>query len=223
MYRSLSRLGDRKLLRDLAAAVARECISTAEVLLLIAEVDARRLYLSAAYPCMREYCVGELHLSVDAASKRIQVARAARQCPVLFEALVDGRLHLTGARLLAPHLTTENAVELISACTHKTKAQIETLIAERFPGTEVMQLVYEPATVRKAPDASETVDDPGHALGHVGTFGNQRAPPMKTGCPAKSSWTIPPRPSLTSRLFGVMTSAPGFVAEERGPTRGNGL
>ncbi|MGH7340592.1 MAG: HNH endonuclease, partial [Candidatus Rokuibacteriota bacterium] len=85
---------DEDLLRDLATLVARDRAITADILAHIAEVDARRLYLPAAYPSMHAYCVGALHLADDAAYKRVQAARAARRFPQLFEAVADGRLHL---------------------------------------------------------------------------------------------------------------------------------
>ncbi len=59
---SLSHLSDHALLRDLAALVARDRETTAALLAHIAEVDARKLYLPAAYPSMFLYCVQELHL-----------------------------------------------------------------------------------------------------------------------------------------------------------------
>src|SRR5262245_8324945 len=67
---SRTHLSDDALLRDLATATARERGATAEVLALIAEVDDRKLYLPAGYASMYAYCVGELHLSEDAACKR---------------------------------------------------------------------------------------------------------------------------------------------------------
>jgi hypothetical protein len=99
---------------------------------------------------MHEYCVQELRLYDDAASKRIQVARKAREFPALWAALADGRLHLTGARLLAPHLTAGNVEGLITAATLKRKAEIEKLLAERFPQSDVPTLVRAiPATAAR--------------------------------------------------------------------------
>ncbi|MEO5618344.1 MAG: hypothetical protein ABIS67_11270, partial [Candidatus Eisenbacteria bacterium] len=91
---SLSHLSNQVLLRSLAALVAQNRATTADLLAHIAEVDARKLYLPAAYPSMFAYCVGELRLSEDSAFKRIRVARKARQFPAIFEAIADGRLHL---------------------------------------------------------------------------------------------------------------------------------
>ncbi|TMQ62517.1 MAG: HNH endonuclease, partial [Candidatus Eisenbacteria bacterium] len=126
---SLSHLSDRELLRGLVSLLAHERATTAAVLAHIAEVDARRLYLPAAHPSMYAYCVQELGLSEDAAYKRIQAARVARQFPVIFEALAEGRLHLTAVGLLAPHLIPENADELLAAAAGKTKTEIEELLA----------------------------------------------------------------------------------------------
>jgi 5-methylcytosine-specific restriction endonuclease McrA len=137
----LTHLADSTLIRDLSSLVARDRLTTAELLAHIAEFDARRLYLPAGYPSMAAYCVGELRLSEDAAAKRIQAARAARRFPAIFAALADGRLHLTGVGLLAPYLIEATADELLAAATHKTKAEIERLLAERFPRPDVLAWV----------------------------------------------------------------------------------
>jgi hypothetical protein len=129
----LSHVSDAALAGDLAAAAARDRASTAILLAHIAEFDARKLYLPAAHPSMFSYCVGELRLSEDAAYKRIQSARAARKFPAIFEAVADGRLHLTAIVMLGPWLTPENAGELLAAATHKSKPEIELLLATRFP------------------------------------------------------------------------------------------
>src|ERR1041385_5215349 len=106
---SLSHVRDAELLRDLTELVIRDRVTTAILLAHIAEVDARRLYVRAGYPSMHAYCVDELRLSEDAAKRRTQAARAARQFPAIFQAIAEGRLHLTGVCLIAPHLTAANA------------------------------------------------------------------------------------------------------------------
>jgi hypothetical protein len=138
---SLTHLGDRELLRDLATLVAQDRQTTALVLAHIAEVDARKLYLPAAYPSMHAYCVKELRLSEDAAFRRITVARVARRVPAIFAAIADGRLHLSAVSMLVPYLREENADELLGAAAHKSRLDLEQLIAERFPGTESLPLV----------------------------------------------------------------------------------
>ena len=76
-------------------------------------------------------------MSEEAACKRIRAARAAREFPALFPALAEGRLHLGGVVLLAPYVSEETAGELLAVATHKSKAQIERLLAERFPRRDV--------------------------------------------------------------------------------------
>jgi len=109
---SLTHLSNEVLRSELTTKAVREKEATAELLAHIAEFDERKLYLPAAYESMLAYCIGELGLSKDEAKKRIHVARAGRTCPGVFEALEQGRVHLTGLRILAPHLTSENADEL---------------------------------------------------------------------------------------------------------------
>jgi hypothetical protein len=69
---SLTHLSNEALRRALSTTAASERGATAELIAHIAEFDARKLFLRAAYPSMFAYCVGELHLSEDAAKKRLQ-------------------------------------------------------------------------------------------------------------------------------------------------------
>ena len=103
--------------------------STADLLAFIAESDRRRRYAQFGYGSMKEYCVKVLRLSDDAAAKRIQVARKARFLPMIFEAIADGRVHLTGMRQLVPFIDDENVNDLIAAATHRTYREIEWLLA----------------------------------------------------------------------------------------------
>ena len=54
-------------------------------LALLAEVDARRLYLGEGCSSLFTYCTQVLHLSEHAAYHRIEAARAARQYPVILD------------------------------------------------------------------------------------------------------------------------------------------
>ena len=163
------------LLRNLASHLSQDCTNTATVLADLGEVDFRKLYVPASYPSMFMYCVHEHHMSEDVAYKRIQAARAAREFPALFPALAEGKLHLTAVVLLAPNLSPANADELIAAATHKTKAQIELLLAERFPKPDLPTLVraiappasealaarpVDPSIASNAPTCMELVPEP---------------------------------------------------------------
>ena len=138
---SLSHVGDSELTRGLSALVAQDRVTTARLLAHIAEFDARRLYLPAAYPSMHAYCVHELHMSEDMAVDRIAVARAARRFPVILGAVADGRLSLTSIRLIAPHLQPEGADELLASAAGLTITQTRELIASRFPRSESLAMM----------------------------------------------------------------------------------
>ena len=136
----LSHLADGTLLKKLDMLVTQDRSTTAELLAHLAEVDERKLYLPAACHSMYAYCVRELHMSEDMAFKRIQAARAARKFPTVFPALADGRLHLSAVVLLAPHLTPDTVTDLLAAARHKTRAEIELLLAQRFSQPDVPTL-----------------------------------------------------------------------------------
>jgi len=158
---SLKHLADSTLLNNLATLVGQDRITNAALLAHLAEVDERKLYRPAAYPSMFLYCVNELHMSEDAAYKRISVARTARQFPAIFPLLAEGRLNQTAVLLMAPHLTSSTADELLAAATHKTKPEIELLLAERFPRPDVPALLQAIAPAA-APDerAPQSVQAP---------------------------------------------------------------
>ena len=92
------------------------------------------------------YCTERLHLSEAEAYLRIAAARASREHPTILAMLADGRLHLTAIAKLAPHLTPENRDALLQRATHRTKREIEELVAELAPRSDVQ------ATIRKLPE-----------------------------------------------------------------------
>ena len=107
------------------------------------EVDARRLYLAEGCASLFTYCRQVLHLSEHAAYHRIEAARAAGRFPVILERLAEGAVNLTAIGLLAPVLTTRNHLEVLDAARHKSKRDIEELVAQKRPRPDA------PASIRK--------------------------------------------------------------------------
>jgi hypothetical protein len=138
-------LSDRELLDEVHRLATTERQATARVVASLAELDARRLYLGEGFSSLFTYCVQALHLSEHAAYNRIEAARAARRFPVVLERLADGSVHLTAIRLLAPHLTPENHLTLLDAVRHRSKREIEHLVATLSPQPDVVP------SVRKLP------------------------------------------------------------------------
>jgi hypothetical protein len=133
----LSTMSDQELVARLRELLREERRLTAAVLVHLGEVEARKLYLPAACSSIHVYCTRVLGMSDDEAFKRIRAARAMRRHPVVGEAVATGRLHLTGVVLLAPHLTDDNAAELVAEASGKRKSEIEVLLARRAPRPDV--------------------------------------------------------------------------------------
>ena len=152
--RPLASVSDDVLLRRLAEILGQSRRVEAELVAHIAEVDERRLWAREAFPSLFAYCTEALHLSEGEAYLRIAAARALHEHPVLLGMLSDGRLHLSGIALLVPHLTTENRQTLLQRATHRSKRQIEELIASVAPRADAPSLMRR-LPVRAAPTTLE--------------------------------------------------------------------
>jgi len=142
---TLRPLSDDALLRRLSEVMRQSRRSEAGLIALIAEVDARKLYAREATSSMFVYCTEVLHLSEHEAYLRIAVARASRKHPLLLTMLRDGRLHLAAIAKLAPHLTAGNREGVLKRAVHKSKLQVEELVAELIPRPDA------PPAMRKLP------------------------------------------------------------------------
>jgi hypothetical protein len=144
-------LADDSVLQAFDASLSQTCAATATMLAYLGELDHRKLYVRAAYPSMHQYCVREKHMSEHTANKRIRVARIAREFPAIFPMLAEGQLSLSAVLLLAPHLTAGTADGLLAAAAHRTNAEIELLLAHRFPRPDVPALA-QPLSVQEMCD-----------------------------------------------------------------------
>jgi hypothetical protein len=157
---ALTHIADEKLLADLAALVSSDRQTTAMLIAHIAEVDARELFKPAACSSMHAYCTRVLHLSADAAFTRIRAARAGREFPQIFDAIADGRVHLSGVVLLAPHLRADNVDRLIEEATHRSKLEIEMLVARLAPRPDVPTKVSSIVPPEQLPSRLELAPGP---------------------------------------------------------------
>jgi 5-methylcytosine-specific restriction endonuclease McrA len=156
-------MSSAELLASARALVRRSHDVEADLLVHLAEIDDRRLYLECPFPSMFAFCVGELSFSEDAAYNRIMVARAGRRFPLIIEAIREGRVHLWGMRLLVPHLTEANHRELIAQAFGKTKRDIEERIAALAPRAPVASTVRSvpPQVATNGSALAEHAHDPG--------------------------------------------------------------
>ena len=142
---SLRRLPDVELVARLKDLAARERDITAELVAHLAELETRSLHLQAGYGSLFVYCRDALRLSEHESYNRIEVARAARRYPVIFERLASGEVNLTTIRLLAPYLTPENHLQVLEEARGKKKTAVEEMVARLAPWPD------EPVVIRKLP------------------------------------------------------------------------
>src|SRR5687767_5590030 len=135
-------LSDEQLLAEVSRLAMDERQATTALIRCLMEVDARRLYLPQGYSSLFAFCTQALHLSEHAAYGRIEVARAARRLPALVLHLEDGSVTVTNARMLAPHMTEANCEELLAAARHRSKREMEEIVARLRPQADVRSTVW---------------------------------------------------------------------------------
>src|ERR687892_2933264 len=155
-----SQLSDADLLAELPRLAARERDATVALIAHLAELDARRLYLAEGCASLFTYGTQILHLSEHAAYGRIEAARAARRYPLLLDRLADGSVTLTTVTLLAAHLTPENHRDLLDQARHKSRREVEALVAALRPQPPVPASVRRLPTSRPAPGAPPPPPEP---------------------------------------------------------------
>ena len=138
---AVGQLADAELVCGLERLVKADRAMSAKLLVHLGEVDARGLFRDEAYPSMHEYAVKTLRMSDAEAFFRINAARVARRFPLVVTLLGRGELPLTAIKLLGPHLTDGNHVQVLERARGKSKREVELLIAEIAPRPDVQEHV----------------------------------------------------------------------------------
>ncbi|CAN5416952.1 hypothetical protein BH23ACI1_BH23ACI1_07860 [soil metagenome] len=195
-------LSDQSLVVAVKAAAKQECHATAHLIALVAEFDARRLYLGAGCSSLFVYCTQVLALSEHAAYGRIEAARLSRRFPLVLERLTAGELTLTAVGLLVPILTPDNHLELLDAARGKSRREVERIVASVRPQPPAATIIRKLPT-RPAPDAPPHRGESVHRQDQRGpepdttlSAGDTPAPPAGTQAP---DGDVPPRPAPASR------------------------
>jgi hypothetical protein len=199
-----TRLSDTDLVAEVKRLARCESEATAALIGHLAELYGRRLHESAGFPSLFAYCVEALSLSDSASYDRMKAAKVVRRYPSALALLVSGRLNLTTIRLLAPHLTRANHVELLAAAAGMRKRQVQKLLAERFPQPDVR------SSVRKLPTVARAITSNATAAATVAPAAPRLSgpeEPMRDAGPVSTSGrsatgaTVPaPRPAVVQPL-----------------------
>ena len=155
---SFAQLSNQDLLVEVKRLAVGERQATARLIACLMEFDVRRLYLGEGCSSLFTYCTQVLHLSEHAAYRRIEAARAARRFPRIVELLAEGAITLTAVGLLAPHLTGANHVELLNSARHKSKREVEHLVAQIHPRPDVPSSIRKLPAPKPAPSSAQNAD-----------------------------------------------------------------
>ena len=90
---------DVQLMAELQQLVRKDRRCEARMLMYLAEVDERRLFLAHGHASLFRYATAVLRMSEPQAYLRIQAARLARRYPVVLELLAEGALKLIQDRV----------------------------------------------------------------------------------------------------------------------------
>jgi 5-methylcytosine-specific restriction endonuclease McrA len=150
VMQSLANRSDDALLHELHVIVSSHRRVTAELILHLGEVNARRIHVEKGFSSLFNFCVAELRFSEDEACRRIEAARLARRFPAIYPLLQTGAVSLTVLGLLKPHLTDENHRELLAGVSGSSVRQAREWLAARFPRPDV------PSTIRKRAERCPT-------------------------------------------------------------------
>jgi hypothetical protein len=141
-----SYLTDEQLVGEVKRLAACERTTTADLVAHLAEMESRQLYLAAGFSSLFAYCREVLLLPEDATCNRTTATRMVRSFPVVLRMLGDGRLNLSTLRQLAPYLSADNHPMLLAEAAHKSKREVDELIARWFPKPDVQ------TSIRKLPE-----------------------------------------------------------------------
>jgi hypothetical protein len=126
-------LTDTELVARIAQSTTAARTATATQVADLAELERRELHLAQGFRSLYGYCRSVLHLSEHESYNRMEAAHAARRFPVILRMVAEGLLHLPAVCLLSKHLGDENHLALLGGAIHKSKSEVEELVARWFP------------------------------------------------------------------------------------------
>jgi hypothetical protein len=208
--RPLADVPDAVLVARVKALVGRERVVTAELIVHLAEMETREFHLREGYPSLYVYCRDVLGLSEWEAYHRIEAARTARRYPAILRMLAAGSVNLTTIRLLGPHLTPANHVEVLEQARGKRKGEVEQLVARLAPRPDVAP------SVRRLPARVITGSVPTQPVPPAdGPTSRPDSPSMVGSAASPPGSSLPPAAPLTLGASLVRSAAVAALSPDR--------
>ncbi len=126
-------LDDKALIERLRELTLDERAVRAELVVLLAEFDQRRLYLTAGFPSLFAYLTDHLRFSKASAYRRVTAARLQARMPVVASYLREGRLSLTKLCHLRDVLEPDSCLAVLEQAATMSEAEVEELAVKLDP------------------------------------------------------------------------------------------
>src|SRR3954469_25579247 len=123
----LTNLSDAELLARFHEVRLEGSRLLARLLVLLLEMEDRRLHTRSAFPTMFEFCTRRLGMSHAGAQRRTTAAKLVRRFPLLLGKIERGEVNLSTLGMLSPQLTPDNFDSLLALVAGKTTREVEEL------------------------------------------------------------------------------------------------
>ncbi|MEK2644988.1 HNH endonuclease [Bdellovibrio sp. BCCA] len=152
-------LSDENLEQNLKSLVQKEREILSDILLHIAEVDRRKLYLSKAYPSLFDYLTKHLGYSAGSAQRRIDAARLSRDIPEVAESLEAGSLNLSQISLLQKAIRQTQKEAHMAVPVGTKKEILNDLIGKSYQESEVLVAKALNIEIKQTPKIQHQADE----------------------------------------------------------------
>ncbi|MBY0370302.1 hypothetical protein K2X33_06415 [bacterium] len=126
------KLEKKELLAEIKSWVKKEKQATLIVLEYLSEIDRRQIWQEEGYSSLHDFCTRYLGYSEGEAARRMHAARCVEQVPQVKPLLEENRLSLSAVSLIAPHINSENASEMLPLIEGKATRDIPRVLAQHF-------------------------------------------------------------------------------------------
>ena len=154
----LSELSDNALLKQLEELSRTENQTTIGILLHLAEVERRELYVGLGYSSLFSYCTKKLFYSEPAANRRISCARVASRFPEVLKLLESREVSLSTLSVVAGIITEENKAQVLKAIRGKGRREADVVVSGYRPRETSIAERVRPVCVVKKSKTKQVVD-----------------------------------------------------------------
>jgi len=145
----LRSLSDKGLLSAINRINMKERKLKVSVLLYLAELERRKLYLPLGYSSLFEYCVVCLKYTKGTAFRRVKSVRAVTKYPETLDMLISGDLNITVLSKISDVLDESNHRDILKSIRGKSVREVEVLVSGHRPSRNIRDSVRPVSVMRR--------------------------------------------------------------------------